>query len=224
MRGASHNTRVRRLVSPIVLRQFLLWLSSQGTTAPDPVWKGYLLAVAMGACAMGVTMVQHQQPWYAWLWLRSWPHLWGAWAEAAAEPRPPGQPRRQRRQQLLAAAPLDLASTCGPHWCRYGSLLGYLMRQEVIAVVHAKLMRLNATAVSAISPGFLINLVSNDVRRFDDGLFYWLYIWAAPLELACVFAMVATELDALAALAGISISVALIPLQVRRLRPWGACL
>ncbi len=44
----------------------------------------------------------------------------------------------------------------------------------------------------------------------------WTFIVAAPLELLCVFAMVASELDVLSALAGISITLCVIPLQVRR--------
>ncbi len=51
---------------------------------------------------------------------------------------------------------------------RSGSLTGVFMRQGLIAVVHRKLMRLNATAVSYLSPGYLVILVSNDVRRFDE--------------------------------------------------------
>ncbi len=45
-------------------------------------------------------------------------------------------------------------------------------------------------------------------------MMFWTFIFAVPLELVCVFVMVASELDAPAALAGISITMAIIPLQV----------
>lgn len=53
-----------------------------------------------------------------------------------------------------------------------------------------QVLRLTASAVSAISMGHVVNLVSNDVRRFDDALTYWVFVWSAPLELAMVFIMV----------------------------------
>lgn len=52
-------------------------------------------------------------------------------------------------------------------------LLGFLMKQQATAAVHAKALRLNAAAVAEVSPGTVINLVSNDVRRFDDGGWVW---------------------------------------------------
>lgn len=53
--------------------------------------------------------------------------------------------------------------------CRFGLILGFQMRQQAIATVHSKLVRLSAPAVASLSPGFIINLVSSDVRRFEDG-------------------------------------------------------
>ncbi len=56
---------VRRLVSPLALRQFLLWLGSTNTATPEPEWKGYLLALALGTFSFVMTVVLHQQPWCA---------------------------------------------------------------------------------------------------------------------------------------------------------------
>ncbi len=53
--------------------------------------------------------------------------------------------------------------------CSIGTTLAFKARQQVSAAVHAKLLRLNGAAVNAISPGLVINLVSDDVRRFDNG-------------------------------------------------------
>ncbi len=54
--------------------------------------------------------------------------------------------------------------------------------------------------------------------RLDDALPFWLFTWAAPFELVLVLTMVTLELGFLPALAGISTTLALIPLQVRGLR------
>jgi hypothetical protein len=49
--------------------------------------------------------------------------------------------------------------------------------------------------------------------------FYWLYVWAGPLELILVFIMVSRELDVAAAAAGMAATAALIPLQAMLVRP-----
>ena len=59
-----------------------------------------------------------------------------------------------------------------------------------------------------------MNLVSNDVRRFDEAMPFWVFLWAGPLELAMVALMISLELGAAAAFAGIAALLALIPLQV----------
>ena len=60
----------------------------------------------------------------------------------------------------------------------------------------------------------VVNLVSNDVRRFDEAMPFWVFLWAGPLELAIVVLMISLELGAAAAFAGIAALLALIPLQV----------
>jgi hypothetical protein len=39
---------------------------------------------------------------------------------------------------------------------------------QAMAAVQAKVLRLNSTAISDVTNGKIVNLVSNDVRRFDD--------------------------------------------------------
>ncbi|GIL44672.1 hypothetical protein Vafri_2198, partial [Volvox africanus] len=94
-----------------------------------------------------------------------------------------------------------------------GTRTGFKMRQQAVSAIHAKVLRLNSAAVSVLSTGHVVNLVSNDVRRFDDVMPFWIFLWAAPLELAMVLLMVSLELDFLSALAGVATSLAMIPLQ-----------
>ena len=76
----------------------------------------------------------------------------------------------------------------------------------------------------------VVNLVSNDVRRFDDIGPYYMHIWAGPLEVICVLVMVGAQLTFPAAIAGIATLLLLIPFQAgllpfaAALLPTGACL
>ena len=62
-----------------------------------------------------------------------------------------------------------------------------------------------------------MNLVSNDVRRFDDAMPFWAFLWVGPLELTCVLVLLSIQLGAPAAFAGVATMLLVIPLQVCRL-------
>ncbi len=49
---------------------------------------------------------------------------------------------------------------------------------------------------------------------FCAASFFWVYVFQAPLELVAVYIMVSLELDWLSALAGISATLLIIPMQV----------
>ena len=59
-----------------------------------------------------------------------------------------------------------------------GMRMGFLMRQQAVAAVHGKVLRLNSAAIAHVSSGHVVNLVSNDVRRFDDAMPFWVFLWA----------------------------------------------
>jgi hypothetical protein len=52
------------------------------------------------------------------------------------------------------------------------------------------------------------------VRRFDDGISFWLFVWAGPLEAALVLLMVSLELGFVPAVCGMAAMLAVIPIQV----------
>lgn len=57
-----------------------------------------------------------------------------------------------------------------------------------MAAAQDKLLRLSSTAFGHVSTDTIINLISNDVGRFEDISRTWVYLWAAPLEaLVCTF-------------------------------------
>lgn len=61
----------------------------------------------------------------------------------------------------------------------------------------------------------ITNLVSNDVRRFDDALPFWCQLWGAPLELLCVLVLLSMEVSPAAAFAGVATLLLVIPVQAR---------
>lgn len=94
-----------------------------------------------------------------------------------------------------------------------GMRMGFTMRQQVVAAIHQKVLRLNSASVVHANTGHIVNLASNDVRRFDDAVPFWLFIWAAPLETAAVLLMVSLELGFVPAICGVGACLSVMPLQ-----------
>lgn len=45
-----------------------------------------------------------------------------------------------------------------------------------------QLLRLNHTSLGETSAGYLVNLMSNDVQRFDTSLQFLNYLWIMPIQ------------------------------------------
>eukprot|EP01025_Chloroclados_australasicus_P012522 TRINITY_DN1575_c0_g2_i1.p1 TRINITY_DN1575_c0_g2~~TRINITY_DN1575_c0_g2_i1.p1 ORF type:complete len:228 (-),score=3.13 TRINITY_DN1575_c0_g2_i1:245-928(-) len=61
-----------------------------------------------------------------------------------------------------------------------GMRLGFWGRQQAIDIVYHKLLRLNGQTIGDVSSGQVINLVSNDARRFEDACTFWVYLIIGP--------------------------------------------
>lgn len=156
-----------RLLGPVILRQFLIWLQDYNDGNTNEQWQGWMLAVALGSTGLAMAILHHQLFW------------------------------------------------AGMH-------TGFSMRQQCVAAIHNKVLRLNSAAIAHVSSGHVVNLVSNDVRRFDDAGPFWVFLWAGPLELGMVLLMVALELGIFPALAGVAATLVLIPVQAALVRPVGS--
>lgn len=64
--------------------------------------------------------------------------------------------------------------------------LGMKMRVSLCSLVYRKALRLSHTALGDTSIGQVVNLLSNDVGRFDMILLNVHFLWLAPLELFVV--------------------------------------
>eukprot|EP00889_Picochlorum_renovo_P005611 jgi/Picre1/32641/NNA_007987.t1 len=89
-----------------------------------------------------------------------------------------------------------------------GSLLGWEPRTRWI-----QRRRLNGRALADVTSGKIINLASNDVRRFDEAGTFAVFLFVGPLELIAVLVLVGIRLGFLAAVAGVASQLMLIPLQ-----------
>ncbi|CAD7702664.1 unnamed protein product [Ostreobium quekettii] len=101
-----------------------------------------------------------------------------------------------------------------------GWKLGFRMRQQCMASIHAKVMRLNSSTITRVSTGRVVNLVSNDIGRFDFTAILWQYSWLGPLELVIVLVLVGLEVGFLPAVCGVGAFALMIPMQA----VFGRCL
>lgn len=93
---------------------------------------------------------------------------------------------------------------------------GFTMRLQAIAAVQGKVLRLNGAGVAAVTAGKIINLVSNDVRRFDEAGTFAVFLLAGPVELGIVLVLIGLKMGFAASVAGVATSLLLIPIQARR--------
>lgn len=93
-------------------------------------------------------------------------------------------------------------------------MYAFFMRQQCMAAIHAKVLRLNGASIARVGTGHVVNLISSDVRRFDDAAMAWFWLLFAPLELLIVLLMVSLEIGVVPGLAGLSLLLLLMPMQV----------
>ncbi|XP_035659576.1 multidrug resistance-associated protein 4-like isoform X1 [Branchiostoma floridae] len=63
---------------------------------------------------------------------------------------------------------------------------GWRMRVACCGLIFRKALKLNNTALVKSNTGQIVNLMSNDVNRFDQGFMFFNYLWIGPLEILTV--------------------------------------
>lgn len=100
-----------------------------------------------------------------------------------------GEDPNEFKAQLYAAGLIasSLLTVMSGHPYLLGQMhLGMKMRIALCSLMYRKSLRLSRTALSDTSVGQVVNLLSNDVGRFDGILLIVHFIWLAPLELIVV--------------------------------------
>lgn len=73
-------------------------------------------------------------------------------------------------------------------------------------------MRLSKTALGTATVGHVVNLLSNDVNRFDTSLLYLNYVWIGPVQTIVVTYFLWQEIE-VSSIFGVAALIIFIPLQ-----------
>ncbi|XP_076758535.1 ATP-binding cassette subfamily C member 4 isoform X2 [Xylocopa sonorina] len=91
--------------------------------------------------------------------------------------------------------------------------VGMRMRVACSSLIYRKILRLSKSSTNITTPGQIINLLSNDVARFEQLFVSLHYIWILPIQVALITFMIWQKVG-IAAFAGVFlISIQTIPLQ-----------
>ncbi|XP_078033391.1 ATP-binding cassette sub-family C member 4 isoform X2 [Augochlora pura] len=109
---------------------------------------------------------------------------------------------------------LTLVSAIIVHHSNLGLMeIGMRMRIACSSLMYRKILRLSKSSTNITTPGQIVNLMSNDVARFEQLFMALHYIWILPIQGAIITYMLWGSVQ-IASLAGVFlISVQTIPLQ-----------
>ncbi|KAK7893415.1 hypothetical protein WMY93_022567 [Mugilogobius chulae] len=90
--------------------------------------------------------------------------------------------------------------------------IGMKMRVAVCHMIFKKALRLSTESVGRTTTGQIVNMLSNDVNRFDEVTLNIHYLWIGPLQAVVILALLWYEIG-LSCLAGVTILVLMLPVQ-----------
>ncbi|XP_056411570.1 ATP-binding cassette sub-family C member 4 isoform X4 [Hyla sarda] len=89
---------------------------------------------------------------------------------------------------------------------------GMKLRVAMCHMIFKKALRLSNTAMGKTTTGQIVNLLSNDVNKFDQVTIFLHFLWAAPLQAIAVTVLLWIEIGP-SCLAGMAVLIILMPLQ-----------
>ncbi|XP_024844886.2 ATP-binding cassette sub-family C member 4, partial [Bos taurus] len=99
------------------------------------------------------------------------------------------------------------------HLCFYHmQRVGMRLRVAVCHMIYRKALRLSSPAMGKTTTGQIVNLLSNDVNRFDQVMMFLHYLWAGPLLAVTVTTLLWMEIG-ISCLAGMAVLIILLLLQ-----------
>ncbi|KAI4497436.1 hypothetical protein M0802_007447 [Mischocyttarus mexicanus] len=90
--------------------------------------------------------------------------------------------------------------------------MGMKMRVACCSLIYRKSLKLSRTALGKTTIGQAVNLLSNDVNRFDVAIIFLHYLWIAPLETIIITYFMYSEVQ-ISAVIGVITLLMFIPLQ-----------
>ncbi|XP_039296147.1 probable multidrug resistance-associated protein lethal(2)03659 [Nilaparvata lugens] len=120
-----------------------------------------------------------------------------------------------REEAILSAIGISMTSLVYSvfiqHYMALSFRIGLKIRASCVSLVYRKCLRLNRTALGDTSPGKIVNLISNDVSRFDLVVVTCHYMWIAPLLAVIIGTILYMELG-VSGLYGIAAIFIIVPL------------
>ncbi|XP_040123204.1 multidrug resistance-associated protein 4-like [Oryx dammah] len=99
------------------------------------------------------------------------------------------------------------------HLCFYHmQRVGMRLRVAVGHMIYRKALRLSSSAMRKTTTGQVVNMLSNDVNRFDQVMMFLQYLWVGPLQALAVTALIWMEIG-ISCLAGMVVLIILLLLQ-----------
>uniref|UniRef100_A0A2K6TD95 ATP binding cassette subfamily C member 4 (PEL blood group) n=1 Tax=Saimiri boliviensis boliviensis TaxID=39432 RepID=A0A2K6TD95_SAIBB len=89
---------------------------------------------------------------------------------------------------------------------------GMRLRVAMCHMIYRKALRLSNVAMGKTTTGQIVNLLSNDVNKFDQVTVFLHFLWAGPLQAIAVTALLWMEIG-ISCLAGMAVLIVLLPLQ-----------
>lgn len=92
-------------------------------------------------------------------------------------------------------------------------MLGARLRIACCSLIYRKTLRLSSSVAGNTPPGYLINLLSNDVSRLDYGFIFVHWIWIMPLQAVLVCYLIWLRIGLAAVVGVVSLLLKTIPVQ-----------
>uniref|UniRef100_A0A7M4FK98 Multidrug resistance-associated protein 4 n=1 Tax=Crocodylus porosus TaxID=8502 RepID=A0A7M4FK98_CROPO len=89
---------------------------------------------------------------------------------------------------------------------------GMKLRVAMCHMIYRKALRLSNSAMAKTTTGQIVNLLSNDVNKFDQVTIFLHFLWAGPLQAIAVTVLLWIEIGP-SCLAGMAVLIILLPLQ-----------
>lgn len=128
----------------------------------------------------------------------------------------PDSTGRENYQWAAILGGLGIVQTVSHHILFFYSMrLGWNWRSSVTGLIYDRLFKLNSNMKSTFTTGKLVNLISNDVARFEEFSIFGSFSWIGILVILAILLILVNQLNVSAGFAGVGVTLLFIPMQVK---------